>query len=231
MSGQTRRPWRARLDKWLRVSVRRRLLDEHLAGLAIDYGSRVLEIGAGRKGRRGEYAPPIENARSWVQLDLRTLARPHLLGDLQQLPFKQKAFDCVLCLEVLQYLSDPSRGLFELHRTLRPGGVLVLATPFFHRADTEHDMWRFTEPGLRTMLVAAGFEVVTFKAQGAALASAINTLKFVLHKLQRGRLFWGTLLYPVLNALWKYDKKLARAIPVLNSFSTGYLVLARTGTQ
>lgn len=219
--------WPARLDKWLRVSVRRHLLDEHLASLDIDFGATVLEIGAGRDGRRGDYVPPVKGARSWVQLDLRTQARPHLLSDLQRLPLAANAFDSVLCLEVLQYLNNPGQGLREVHRALRPGGLFVLAVPFLHRADTDHDYWRFTEPGLRYLLAEAGFQVFQVKAQGAAFAVAVNILKFALHNLKRGRLFWGLLFRPLLNGLWRLDAMYAQRFSLLASFSTGHLMLAR----
>lgn len=220
--------WPARIDKWLSVSVRRALLNEHLESLEFDFGYTVLEIGAGRKGRRGDYVPPVDKALTWLQLDLKSQAHPHLCGDLQRLPFPQAAFDSILCLEVIEYLDDPYQGFQELNRALHPGGILVLAAPFFHRADSEHDYWRFTEPGLRALMAQAGFEITVFLAQGAALATAVNTLKFALHQLKRGRMFWGTLFRPVLNVLWRYDQALARRLPVLASFSTGYLVLART---
>ncbi len=52
--------WRARVDKWLRVSVRRQTLEKHLEALDVNYGARTMEVGAGRKGRRGEYKPRIK---------------------------------------------------------------------------------------------------------------------------------------------------------------------------
>jgi SAM-dependent methyltransferase len=49
-------------------------------------------------------------------------------GDLQNLPFPDGSFDLVICQQGLQYLPDPSAGLRQIHRVLRPGGRMVLAT-------------------------------------------------------------------------------------------------------
>ncbi len=47
------------------------------------------------------------------------------LAQVDRLPFAMAAFDVVLCIEVLRYLSDPTPCLREMARVLRPGGTLV----------------------------------------------------------------------------------------------------------
>jgi SAM-dependent methyltransferase len=47
------------------------------------------------------------------------------VGDLYALPFADASFDVVHAHQVLQHLSDPVRGLTEMHRVLRPGGLLA----------------------------------------------------------------------------------------------------------
>lgn len=51
-------------------------------------------------------------------------------GDIEQLPFKDGAFDLVIAIEVIRYLEDPARALAECARVLRPGGLaIVTAAP------------------------------------------------------------------------------------------------------
>lgn len=50
-------------------------------------------------------------------------------ADLMKMPFRDGSFDCVTCGYVLEHLPDPSPGLAEFARVLRPGGtVLLVAT-------------------------------------------------------------------------------------------------------
>lgn len=44
-------------------------------------------------------------------------------------PYDDSWFDAVACLDVIEHVLEPRRLLHEIHRVLRPGGVLVLTTP------------------------------------------------------------------------------------------------------
>ena len=61
-------------------------------------------------------------------------AEPHLplarVGTA--LPFATGAFDSVSALDVLEHVADEAGTLAELHRVLRPGGLLVLTVPARH---------------------------------------------------------------------------------------------------
>lgn len=50
-------------------------------------------------------------------------------GDAQKLTFKDKSFDLVVSLELIEHLPDYRRYLKEVRRVLKPGGVFVLSTP------------------------------------------------------------------------------------------------------
>jgi len=49
-------------------------------------------------------------------------------GNLQNLPFADEFFDLVVCQQGLQFLPDRNAGVREIHRVLRAGGRIVLAT-------------------------------------------------------------------------------------------------------
>lgn len=67
-------------------------------------------------------------ARSWLAIDLdHPLADRRM--DVQQLDLADASFDLALCSHVLDAVPDPVRALRELHRVLRPGGLLLLHTP------------------------------------------------------------------------------------------------------
>lgn len=50
-----------------------------------------------------------------------------LQQDARALGFKDAVFDCVTCLEALEFMPKPTRALEEMIRVLRPGGVLLLS--------------------------------------------------------------------------------------------------------
>jgi SAM-dependent methyltransferase len=55
-----------------------------------------------------------------------------LLGgtDAHSLPFPDKSFDVVTCLEFLEHTHTPSLVLEEIHRVLKPGGHAIVSTPY-----------------------------------------------------------------------------------------------------
>ncbi len=93
-------------------------------------------------------------------------SRQHLRvfrADFHQLPLRPESFDLVTCIDVIEHLSDDRRALRELHRTLRPGGHLVLSVPAFQALWGDHDelyghFRRYRAAELRDKLREAGFE-------------------------------------------------------------------------
>ena len=74
----------------------------------IDFSPAMLDIARRRAGELGATA------------DLRE-------ADAQALPFAGDAFDTVVCTFSLCAIPDHRRALAEMHRVLRPGGLLLLA--------------------------------------------------------------------------------------------------------
>lgn len=49
--------------------------------------------------------------------------RPLVIGDIQRLPFRDKAFDFIICAHVLEHVQDPAAALEELSRVGRRGYI------------------------------------------------------------------------------------------------------------
>jgi len=96
-------------------------------------------------------------------------------GTVDSLPFPDASFAIVTSLDVLSHAAvDPARALGEMHRVLRPGGLLVLNLPAFEWLRSAHDTRvhnarRFTSRGARDAVAAAGFEAIRTRYWNALL--------------------------------------------------------------
>src|SRR4030095_14399700 len=52
-----------------------------------------------------------------------------LLGNGLGMPFEDKSFDLITSFETLEHFHERTAFLAELHRVLRPNGLLLLSTP------------------------------------------------------------------------------------------------------
>ncbi len=86
-----------------------------------------------------------------------------ITGSLQDLPDRRCRASTRSCArQVLEHVADPLAVLRELHRVTRPGGQLLLTVPLVWPLHEEpYDFFRYTPHGLRHLLTAAGFEVVS----------------------------------------------------------------------
>jgi SAM-dependent methyltransferase len=68
------------------------------------------------------------------------------VGDVQELPFASGEFDAALAAWMLYHVPDLDRGLAELARVLRPGGVLVAVT---NAVEHLQELWDLAERASR----------------------------------------------------------------------------------
>jgi SAM-dependent methyltransferase len=108
-----------------------------------------------------------------VAINIRPNEHAHALADAYRLPFADRAFDMILCAEVLEHMHSPALALAEMYRVLKAGGKLLLTTPFaypIHYAPT--DYYRYTRFGLMHLLSEWDVESLTeATTDGAALAT------------------------------------------------------------
>jgi 2-polyprenyl-3-methyl-5-hydroxy-6-metoxy-1,4-benzoquinol methylase len=164
-----------------------------LAG-AVGTGDRVLDVGCGNGfwasefARRGCTVVGIDPSPTGIAIarDNAPKARfevmdvsDHLLADLGEEPF-----DLVVSIEVIEHVYSPHTLAIGCWRALRPGGTLVLSTPYHGRLkdvalavsgklDRHHDALRegghikfFSRPVLERLLTESGFEGVRFAGAG-----------------------------------------------------------------
>jgi len=60
-----------------------------------------------------------------ITCDIDECVRPDAVCDIHCLPFREKLFDLVLLVEVLEHLENPAKALAKIQRCLRDGGLLI----------------------------------------------------------------------------------------------------------
>ncbi len=84
--------------------------------------------------------------------------------DARRMPFDRE-FDVIGAFDVIEHINEDETVLAELHRTLRPGGSLLLTVPQHPFLWSEYDVRahhvrRYTAGELRQKLTHAGYEIV-----------------------------------------------------------------------
>ena len=121
----------------------------------------ILDIGCAAGGEigplleRGFRVVGLDFSESMLELGSRRFAGDARVAfcraDAEKLPVKDGSVDHVVCLGVFEFLPDQEAAVQEIHRVMRPGGVVVFAIPsrisFYNVAervarDTVGPVWR-----------------------------------------------------------------------------------------
>ena len=107
----------------------------------VDGATRILDIGCGSSRILQSLPQAVGMDMQIRKLRwLRAPGRQLLAGSLLELPFRDGAFDAVICSEVIEHIPREEIDLTDMVRVLAPGGTLVLGTPDYGRW-----RWRFLE--------------------------------------------------------------------------------------
>jgi SAM-dependent methyltransferase len=143
----------------------------HLAPVLSAANGTVADVGCGAQPYRGL----LPSGTRYIGLDS-AQALEHFGYDIAdvraistdgQWPLEDGEADLVLATETLEHVPEPPAFLEQAFRALRPGGRLIITTPFAARWHyIPHDYWRFTPSSLRLLLERAGFEDVVVYGRG-----------------------------------------------------------------
>jgi glycosyltransferase involved in cell wall biosynthesis/SAM-dependent methyltransferase len=152
-------------------------LRELLHGQSMDSIARVLVVGGAIVGEGMRSLLDDPNIRL-VEADVAVGPRTDVICDAHTLPFADGAFDGVVCQAVLEHVADPARVVAEIHRVLKPGGLVYSEIPFMQQVhEGAYDFTRFTYNGHRRLFRC--FEEVDAGATagpGMALGWSIRSL-------------------------------------------------------
>lgn len=121
-------------------------------------GKTVVDWGCGTK--------PIKNylpgAARYLGIDILGHVGADIVHNLNN-PIHIGEHDVAFCLEVMEHVEDTSALLKNIYENLSEGGVFYFSVPFMYPVHSDHDLWRFTDQGLRYLLIKSGFKVIDIK--------------------------------------------------------------------
>jgi len=189
----------------------RRVLD---LGCAWGFGTRSLTP--------GRYVVGVDVSEAYIRRAARTVKNARFLRALaDRVPLRDGSFDAIACLDVLEHVPDERALLAEVHRLLRPGGVLLISVPHrgtlarFDSIDLLPELWDMnviapardlsTERGeihrhyslaeLRALL-GDGFRITGVWRTGLGIAELVNIpLLLLCHRLLRAPWLYQALQY------------------------------------
>ena len=114
----------------------------HVLDLFDKRGGRFLDAGCGT----GDFIPDllarggevfaldfanemIEKARARVGPNGPDRAVQFYVGDVSNLAFEANFFDAIIAVGLIEYLADVDTALRQMHRVLKPGGILIVTVP------------------------------------------------------------------------------------------------------
>jgi SAM-dependent methyltransferase len=145
----------------------RRVLD---AGCGTAYGTRMLaEAGAAHVTGVDVATAVLDAARPGCPGNVELLQ-----GDLRELPVPDRAFDLVVCFEVIEHVDDPEAALMELERVVAPGGILLISSPNrdVYEPGNPHHVHEYTPRELQAAL-ERHFAHVELRRQVNLIASSV----------------------------------------------------------
>jgi SAM-dependent methyltransferase len=180
--------------------IDRYYIEAFLQRHAADLRGRALEIGDDSYCRRfgGECITQQD------VLHVSSSAAATIIGDLSQpglLP--EAAFDCMVLTQTLHLIFDMRAAVAEIHRGLKPGGVVLLTVPGISQIDRgewgESWLWSLTrQSALRLFADVFGAENVEAEAFGNVFAATAFLQGLALEEVDRSMLDVVDQSYPVL---------------------------------
>jgi SAM-dependent methyltransferase len=180
------------------------LREEFIAESFARFGKRkrLLDLGCGIKPFEHIYRGYSESS---IGMDVSQT--PHgtqmvdVIYDGTQIPIPDGECDYVLCTEVLEHVPEPKDFLREIHRVLKPGGVLIMTVPFMVPLhEVPYDFYRYTTYGLKYLLDTAGYSSHDIRVFSEYFGVIIS-LGIAIH-LKCWNVIGKKLQLPVIYSLW-----------------------------
>lgn len=95
--------------------------------------------------------------------------------DGHTLPFNNDHFDSIFSSEVFEHVFNLPEIMTELHRVLKPGGLILVSCPFaFGEHEAPADYARYTSYAIRHLFTNHGFDVIHYEKTGSFIEAIVQ---------------------------------------------------------
>ncbi len=151
-------------------SLFRQYQDVFIRKFGKDITGEVIELGGERQYNHQQWFP---RASRFICTNIDRDYDEYL--DIVEMSYQDNSIDNYLCVSVLPHLLQIERAFDEIHRTLKPGGKLLLVVPFAFPTCDEADFWRLSPSSYEHFL--KDYDINEFVHLGGALSAAAEFLK------------------------------------------------------
>jgi SAM-dependent methyltransferase len=149
----------------------------------LNFDPIILVIGGGVVGNGMEAFYEDDSVRI-IGTDIYGSSLTQFIADGHQIPLADASVNAVLIQAVLEHVLTPTQVVAEIHRVLKPDGLVYAETPFLQQVhEGPYDFTRFTESGHRYLF--KHFERVDSGKVGGPGTQLIWTLEYVSRSLFR----------------------------------------------
>lgn len=219
--------------------------DRWVASLAkrLPPGTGVLDIGAGECRYRSMFAHceykthdfiKYEGTREGLLKDDWKYGQIDYASDITSIPVPDACFDCILCTEVLEHVSEPILAIKEFNRILKLHGELFISAPLGSGLHQQpyHYYGGFTPHFYRKFLPEYGFEIIRMEPNGGFFRHCLQEMNRAARIIQSHRNYrlWNPMY-------WILRLAFGRLVPIwfsrlddeflIEEFTVGYHVEAR----
>ncbi len=183
-------------DRWL--WLRKNLRGGRVRTLDVGCGSGAFTLYAAKVGNEA-IGISFESRKNEIATERAKLLRlPNarfVTGDIRELRAKSElgSFDQIICFETIEHIANDAQLMQDISHILRPGGRLLLTTPYryYHHlpgdaiSDVEdggHVRWGYSHPEMKQRLSNAGLATVTQEYVTGPLSQCLIRIQRMLSR-------------------------------------------------
>lgn len=133
-------------------------------------GWDIIDIGS----KDARYKKHIQHT-SYTSLDIEPNFKTDITADIQEYETNTR-YDTALCTQVLEHIPNPQKAITQIYKLLKPGGRMILTTPFIFPIHSNSDYYRFSPQALQELL--KDFKIITIIPVGNFISSSWTIFNF-----------------------------------------------------